>query len=58
VETVNRGRSGLKISRLCLGTLIFDVQLAEEAAFYRLLRIVNSPPELLDGANNGSTDDS
>jgi 1-deoxyxylulose-5-phosphate synthase len=33
VETVNLGRSGLRVSRLCLGTMIFGSQLEESAAF-------------------------
>ncbi len=33
MESVNLGRSGLRISRLCLGTMIFGSQLEEAAAF-------------------------
>jgi len=33
METVNVGRSGLRVSRLCLGTMIFGSQLDEPAAF-------------------------
>lgn len=33
MESVNVGRSGLRVSRLCLGTMIFGNQLDEPAAF-------------------------
>src|SRR5437870_4891620 len=33
METVNLGMGGLKVSRLCLGTMIFGAQVAEEPAF-------------------------
>src|SRR5216683_4860423 len=33
MEVVNLGRSGLRVSRLCLGTMIFGSQLDQDAAF-------------------------
>src|SRR5260370_1061170 len=33
MEVVNLGRSGLRVTRLCLGTMIFGSQLDQDAAF-------------------------
>ncbi|TMC14525.1 MAG: aldo/keto reductase, partial [Chloroflexi bacterium] len=33
VDTVNLGRHGLKVSRLCLGTMVFGSQNDEKASF-------------------------
>jgi aryl-alcohol dehydrogenase (NADP+) len=52
VETVNLSRSGLKVSRLCLGTMIFGAQVAEEAAFAILDKALELGIDFLDTADS------
>jgi diketogulonate reductase-like aldo/keto reductase len=52
VETVNLSRSGLKVSRLCLGTMIFGAQVAEEAAFAILDKALELSIDFLDTADS------
>src|SRR5712691_2771497 len=51
METVNLGRSGLRVSRLCLGTMIFGSQLDEEASFAVLDRAVELGIDFVDVAD-------
>jgi aryl-alcohol dehydrogenase-like predicted oxidoreductase len=51
METVNLGRSGLRVSRLCLGTMIFGSQLEEPAAFAVLDRAVELGIDFVDVAD-------
>ena len=52
METVNLSRSGLKVSRLCLGTMIFGAQVAEEAAFAILDKALELGIDFLDTADS------
>src|SRR5262245_8167031 len=49
--TVNLGRAGLRVSRLCLGTMIFGSQLDEPAAFAVMDRAVDLGIDFLDAAD-------
>lgn len=51
METVNLGRSGLRVSRLCLGTMIFGSQLDEAAAFAVMDRAVELGIDFVDVAD-------
>lgn len=51
METVSLGRSGLKVSRLCLGTMIFGSQVEEAAAFAVLDRAWELGIQFLDTAD-------
>jgi aryl-alcohol dehydrogenase-like predicted oxidoreductase len=51
METVNLGRSGLKVSRLCLGTMIFGRQVSEENAFVVLDKALELGIDFLDTAD-------
>jgi 1-deoxyxylulose-5-phosphate synthase len=51
METVNLGRSGLKVSRLCLGTMIFGRQVSEENAFAVLDKALELGIDFLDTAD-------
>ncbi len=51
MERVNLGRSGLRVSRLCLGTMIFGSQLDEDAAFAVMDRAVGVGIDFLDLAD-------
>jgi aryl-alcohol dehydrogenase (NADP+) len=51
MEGVNVGRSGLRVSRLCLGTMIFGSQLEEEAAFAVLDRACELGIDFVDAAD-------
>jgi aryl-alcohol dehydrogenase-like predicted oxidoreductase len=51
METVNLGRSGLRVSRLCVGTMIFGSQLDEAAAFAVLDRAVELGIDFVDVAD-------
>ena len=51
METENLGRSGLKVSRLCLGTMIFGTQVDEPAAFAVLDRASELGIDFLDTAD-------
>src|SRR5215471_1452638 len=51
METVNLGRSGLRVSRLCLGTMIFGSQLDEDAAFAVMDRAVELGIDFFDVAD-------
>jgi aryl-alcohol dehydrogenase (NADP+) len=51
METVNLGRSGLRVSRLCLGTMIFGSQLDEPAAFAVLDRALELGIDFVDVAD-------
>ena len=51
MEIVNLGRSGLRVSRLCLGTMIFGSQLDEDAAFAVLDRAVELGIDFVDVAD-------
>ena len=51
METVNVGRSGLRVSRLCLGTMIFGTQLDDEAAFAVMDRAIERGIEFFDTAD-------
>jgi aryl-alcohol dehydrogenase-like predicted oxidoreductase len=51
METVNLGRSGLRVSRLCLGTMIFGSQLDEAAAFAVLDKAWDAGIDFIDTAD-------
>jgi aryl-alcohol dehydrogenase-like predicted oxidoreductase len=51
METVNLGRSGLRVSRLCLGTMIFGRQLDETASFAVLDRAAELGIDFVDTAD-------
>src|SRR2546421_10194689 len=51
MEVVNLGRSGLRVSRLCLGTMIFGSQLDQDAAFAVMDRAVELGIEFVDVAD-------
>lgn len=51
MEDVNLGRSGLRVSRLCLGTMIFGSQLEEDAAFAVMDRAMELGIHFLDAAD-------
>ncbi|HYW26085.1 MAG TPA: aldo/keto reductase [Terriglobales bacterium] len=51
METVNLGRSGLRVSRLCLGTMIFGTQLEQDAAFAVMDRALELGIDFLDAAD-------
>src|SRR5215831_214956 len=51
METVNLGRSGLRVSRLCLGTMIFGTQLEQDAAFAVMDRAVELGIDFIDVAD-------
>lgn len=51
METVNVGRSGLRVSRLCLGTMIFGTQLDEAASFAVMDRAVELGIDFFDVAD-------
>jgi aryl-alcohol dehydrogenase (NADP+) len=51
METVNLGRAGLRVSRLCLGTMIFGSQLDEPAAFAVMDRAVELGIDFVDNAD-------
>ncbi|MDQ6742851.1 MAG: aldo/keto reductase [Candidatus Dormibacteraeota bacterium] len=51
VETVSLGRSGLQVSRLCLGTMIFGSQVDEPAAFAVLDRAWELGIDFVDTAD-------
>jgi aryl-alcohol dehydrogenase-like predicted oxidoreductase len=51
MDTVNVGRSGLRVSRLCLGTMIFGSQLDEAAAFAVMDRAVELGIDFFDTAD-------
>src|SRR5215467_3683764 len=51
MDTVNLGRSGLRVSRLCLGTMIFGSQLDEAAAFAVMDRAVEVGIDFFDTAD-------
>jgi 1-deoxyxylulose-5-phosphate synthase len=51
MESVTLGRSGLRVSRLCLGTMIFGSQLDESAAFAVMDRAADLGFEFLDVAD-------
>ncbi len=51
MESVNLGRSGLRVSRLCLGTMIFGSQLDQEAAFAVLDRALELGIDFVDVAD-------
>ena len=51
MDTVNLGHSGLRVSRLCLGTMIFGSQLDEAAAFAVMDRAVELGIDCFDTAD-------
>src|SRR5216117_1085485 len=51
MEHVQLGRSGLSVSRLCLGTMIFGSQLDETAAFAVMDRAVELGIDFVDVAD-------
>jgi 1-deoxyxylulose-5-phosphate synthase len=51
METVNLGRSGLRVSRLCLGTMIFGTQLEQDAAFAVMDRALELGIDFFDVAD-------
>jgi 1-deoxyxylulose-5-phosphate synthase len=51
METVNLGRSGLQVSRLCLGTMIFGSQVDERGAFAVLDRAWDQGIDFVDTAD-------
>lgn len=51
METVNLGRSGLRVSRLSLGTMIFGSQLDEEASFAVMDRAAELGIDFFDTAD-------
>ncbi len=51
METINVGRSGLRVSRLCLGTMIFGSQLDEAAAFAVMDRAAEHGIDFFDTAD-------
>lgn len=51
METVNLGRSGLRVSRLCLGTMIFGTQLEQDAAFAVMDRALELGIDFIDVAD-------
>src|SRR5689334_1409630 len=51
MESVNLGHSGLRVSRLCLGTMIFGSQLDEEAAFAVMDRALELGIDFVDVAD-------
>lgn len=51
MDTVNLGRAGLRVSRLCLGTMIFGSQLEEPAAFAVMDRAVELGIDFVDVAD-------
>jgi aryl-alcohol dehydrogenase-like predicted oxidoreductase len=51
METVNLGRSGLRVSRLCLGTMIFGTQLDQDAAFAVMDRALDLGIDFIDVAD-------
>jgi 1-deoxyxylulose-5-phosphate synthase len=51
METVNLGRSGLRVSRLCLGTMIFGTQLDQDAAFAVMDRALELGIDFVDVAD-------
>lgn len=51
MDSVNLGRSGLRVSRLCLGTMIFGSQLDEEAAFAVMDRALELGIDFVDVAD-------
>jgi aryl-alcohol dehydrogenase-like predicted oxidoreductase len=51
MQSVNLGRSGLRVSRLCLGTMIFGSQLDEEAAFAVMDRALELGIDFVDVAD-------
>jgi aryl-alcohol dehydrogenase-like predicted oxidoreductase len=51
MESVNLGRSGLRVSRLCLGTMIFGTQLDQDAAFAVMDRALELGIDFIDVAD-------
>jgi aryl-alcohol dehydrogenase-like predicted oxidoreductase len=51
MEHVNLGRAGLRVSRLCLGTMIFGQQLDEDAAFAVMDRALELGIDFVDVAD-------
>jgi len=51
METVNLGRSGLRVSRLCLGTMLFGTQCDEPAAFAIMDAALEQGIDFLDTAD-------
>ena len=51
MEAVNVGRSGLRVSRLCLGTMIFGSQVEEREAFAVMDRAVELGVDFFDTAD-------
>ncbi len=51
MEVVNLGRSGLRVSRLCLGTMIFGSQLDQDAAFAVMDRALELGIDFVDVAD-------
>jgi 1-deoxyxylulose-5-phosphate synthase len=51
METVNLGRSGLRVSRLCLGTMIFGTQVEQDAAFAVMDRALELGIDFIDVAD-------
>lgn len=51
MEHVNLGRSGLRVSRLCLGTMIFGAQLDQDAAFAVMDRALELGIDFVDLAD-------
>jgi aryl-alcohol dehydrogenase (NADP+) len=51
MEAVAVGRSGLRVSRLCLGTMVFGSQVGEEAAFAILERAADLGIDFIDIAD-------
>jgi 1-deoxyxylulose-5-phosphate synthase len=51
MEHVNLGRSGLRLSRLCLGTMIFGTQLDQDAAFAVMDRALELGIDFVDVAD-------
>ena len=51
METVNLGRSGLRVSRLCLGTMIFGTQLDQDGAFAVMDRALDLGMDFIDVAD-------
>jgi aryl-alcohol dehydrogenase-like predicted oxidoreductase len=51
MQIVNLGRAGLRVSRLCLGTMIFGAQLDDDAAFAVMDRALEHGIEFFDVAD-------
>jgi len=51
MDAVAAGRSGLRVSRLCLGTMVFGTQVAEEAAFAIMDRAADRGIDFIDIAD-------